>query len=235
MGDSLHQLREALTQQAEKATQQGTLRFFKEPIQCYGVTMPVIKRIAKTVYKTLPDLNKSAVFELCEKLWQPNMLEEAMVACEWSYACKKHFQPNDLKIFKKWVQGYVTNWATCDTLCNHTVGTLLEMYPELITELVKWTSSKNRWMRRAAAVSLIVPARKGLFLEDVFKVADQLMLDTDDLVQKGYGWMLKVASQRNTQAVLAYVLKHKSRMPRTALRYAIEKMNTSQKAKAMAK
>ena len=55
------------------------------------------------------------------------------------------------------------------------------------------------------------------------------------MVQKGYGWMLKVASQIHQKQVFTYVMKHKSQMPRTALRYAIEKMPKDLKAKAMEK
>ena len=90
-------------------------------------------------------------------------------------------------------------------------------------------------MRRASAVSLIVPAKNGKFLKDVFQIADILLLDKDDMVQKGYGWMLKVASQAHQQEVYEYVLAHKTTMPRTALRYAIEKMPKELKKKAMEK
>jgi 3-methyladenine DNA glycosylase AlkD len=69
------------------------------------------------------------------------------------------------------------------------------MYPEFIEELKKFAVSENRWMRRAAAVSLIIPARKGMFLDDIFRISDILLEDKDDLVQKGYGWMLKAASR----------------------------------------
>ena len=90
-------------------------------------------------------------------------------------------------------------------------------------------------MRRASAVSLIIPARKGKFLKDIFNIADILLLDKDDLVQKGYGWMLKAASQAHQKEVLEYVMKNKRMMPRTALRYAIEKMPKDLKEKAMQK
>ena len=106
-------------------------------------------------------------------------------------------------------------------------------YPAFIEELKEWTQSKNRWLRRAAAVSLIVPAKKGHFLKDVFEIADQLLLDEDDLVQKGYGWLLKVASHLHQKEVFDYVLKNKKNMPRTALRYAIEKMPQSLRREAM--
>ncbi len=109
------------------------------------------------------------------------------------------------------------------------------MYPEQLANLVKWTQSENRWLRRGAAVTLIIPARHGKFLEYVFRIADALLEDKDDLVQKGYGWMLKAASEAHQQEVFEYVMKNKSNMPRTALRYAIEKMPVELKKLAMEK
>jgi 3-methyladenine DNA glycosylase AlkD len=107
------------------------------------------------------------------------------------------------------------------------------MYPENLSQLKKFATSGNRWVRRAAAVSLIVPARRGKFLPDILQIADLLLLDKDDLVQKGYGWMLKAASQADQQSVFNYVMEKKAVMPRTALRYAIEKMPAALKSLAM--
>jgi 3-methyladenine DNA glycosylase AlkD len=90
-------------------------------------------------------------------------------------------------------------------------------------------------MKRASAVSLIVPARRRKFLHDVLEIADILLQDKDDMVQKGYGWMLKAASQAHQQAVFEYVMRNKTVMPRTALRYAIEKMPGELKKRAMEK
>jgi 3-methyladenine DNA glycosylase AlkD len=109
------------------------------------------------------------------------------------------------------------------------------MYPACLTGLKKWTASANRWVRRASAVSLIVPAKKGMFLGDILEIADRLHSDRDDMVQKGYGWMLKVASQAHLEEVFDYVMSRKATMPRTALRYAIEKMPSGLKARAMAR
>jgi 3-methyladenine DNA glycosylase AlkD len=90
-------------------------------------------------------------------------------------------------------------------------------------------------MRRASAVSLIVPAKHGKFLKESIEIADLLLTDTDDMVQKGYGWLLKEASRKHTDEVFAYVMKNKRRMPRTALRYAIELMPKELKAETMKK
>ena len=109
------------------------------------------------------------------------------------------------------------------------------MYPNFLMKLKKFSKSENRWMRRASAVSLIIPARKGLFLGIIFDIADDLLLDKDDLVQKVYGWMLKSASESHQQEVFDFVMKNKSIMPRTSLRYAIEKMPKEKEKQAMLK
>jgi 3-methyladenine DNA glycosylase AlkD len=197
--------------------------------------MPAVDRMAKAHYEVIRQRSKDDIFTLCEELWQSGYLEEAFIACNWSHAVRKVYQPEDFKVFERWVSEYVSNWATCDTLCNHSVGDLLDMYPALVDNLRRWARSENRWMRRAAAVSLIVPARRGMFLDDVFAIAEILLRDADDLVQKGYGWMLKAASQAHQAEVFDYVMRHKAVMPRTALRYAIEKMPPDLKAQAMAK
>ncbi|MGC3978768.1 MAG: DNA alkylation repair protein, partial [Paludibacteraceae bacterium] len=121
------------------------------------------------------------------------------------------------------------------TLCNHTVGSFVMMYPEYVEKLKGWATSPKRWMKRASAVILIIPARKGMFLKDIFEIANILLLDKDDLVQKGYGWMLKAASEAYQKEVFDYVISKKEVMPRTALRYAIEKMPHDLKIEAMKK
>jgi 3-methyladenine DNA glycosylase AlkD len=62
-----------------------------------------------------------------------------------------------------------------------------------------------------------------------------LLSDTDDMVQKGYGWLLKEASKPHQQQVFEFVMQRKAAMPRTAIRYAIEKMPPGLKQKAMKK
>ncbi len=218
----------------EKVRIQGE-KFFKENVKIHGLRSAQVTEIAKERYRKLPDKSKESVFQLCDELWKTGFMEEAGIACIWSYNVRKQYELKDFETFKYWVGNYVTNWAACDTLCNHSVGTLIEMFPELISGLKKWAHSENRWMKRASAVSLIVPARKGMFLHDIIEIAEILHSDKDDMVQKGYGWVLKVASGAHLQEVFSYVMKKKATMPRTALRYAIEKMPAELKARAMSK
>ncbi|MBP8760657.1 MAG: DNA alkylation repair protein [Parabacteroides sp.] len=229
----LEQVRLELKNSVDEKTLDTAQHFFKEQITAYGVKVPVVNKISSAFLSEIKSKSKQEVFDLCEELWRSGMLEESFIACSWSYAICKKFEPSDFEVFERWVQNYVDNWASCDTLCNHTVGEFIEMYPQFLSKLKEWATSENRWMRRAAAVTLIIPARKGLFLNDIFEIAELLLADKDDLVQKGYGWMLKAASQAYQTEVLDFVIKYKTTMPRTALRYAIEKMPQEMKAQAM--
>ena len=81
---------------------------------------------------------------------------------------------------------------------------------------------------------MILPARQEKYLDVAYQTADILLLDEDDMVQKGYGWMLKEISNRRPREVFDFVMKRKDVMPRTALRYAIEKLPPAWKKRAMA-
>lgn len=235
MDDILKKIRLELEKNSDAKRKKSGERFFREAVNLYGVKSAEVARIAKDFFKKIEGKKKKDIFALCEDLWQSGYMEESFVACYWSYFLRKEYEPGDFKIFEKWVKNYVRNWAACNTLCNHTVGAFIEMYPNYLARLKKWARSKNLWTRRAAAVSLIIPARHGSFLKDIFEIADILLLGKENLVQKGYGWMLKAASQAHQKEVFNYVMKNKKEMPRTALRYAIEKMPKSLKEKAMTK
>ena len=235
MYKTIKDLRAKLISNADEKTKQSGERFFKEEVKLHGIRSAVVSRIGKEHYNAIQDKSKSNIFSLCEELWKSGIMEESFVACYWSYYVRKLYEQEDFTIFERWVNRYVGNWAACDTLCNHTVGTVVEMYPELISGLKRWAKSDNRWVKRASSVSLIVPARTGKFLEDIFEIADILHSDKDDMVQKGYGWMLKSASQYYQKEVFDYVYSLKGTMPRTAYRYAIEKMPAELRAKAMEK
>jgi 3-methyladenine DNA glycosylase AlkD len=235
MRNSLEKVRAELKSQSDEEVRKSAQKFFKEPILCYGVKTSVVKSIAKEVLKDLKAETKETVFAACQQLWESGYQEEALIACDWVYSQRKKFEKENFELFETWIRMYVTNWAACDTFCNNSVGEFLQKYPDYLERLITWARDSNRWLRRAAAVSLIVPARKGIFLDTIFAIADLQLEDPDDLVQKGYGWMLKTAAEKHEQAVFEYVMKNKQQMPRTALRYAIEKMPSDLKSQAMVK
>lgn len=231
----LHELRAELKTHAEARLIASAKRFFKEPILAYGVKTATTRKTGRAFYPKVKHLSKDDLFNLIEDLWKSGIIEESFIAEDWCFKRKKEFEPTDFTRFEHWILTYINNWASCDGFCTKNLGAFIEMYPAFIDTLKTRTSSDNRWMRRACAVAFIKPASKGLFLEDIFEIADRLLLDSDDLVQKGYGWMLKVASEKHQAEVFEYVMQKKHIMPRTALRYAIEKMPDFLRKEAMKK
>lgn len=231
----LSALKQELKGLASHEGQAAARKFHKEEIKTYGIKMPVVRALAKQYFRDIKDRGKDEIFKMCDTLFSSGFVEDAHIACEWTFLLRRSFEKNDLKQFRYWIEHYINNWATCDNFCNNTVGAFLMMHPEYVTQLKKWAATKNRWLQRAAAVSLILPARDGLFLEESFDIADLLLTNEDDLVQKGYGWLLKVASKPYEKKVFDYVNKRKEEMPRTALRYAIEHFDEEKKKKLMGK
>jgi len=233
--DLVPNIREELALNADEKTKASSARFFKEGINCYGVRSAAVLRIADKYFKLVKDENKQEIFSRCEELLGSDLFEESSIAFEWAYRLREQYGPEDFGTFEEWIGKYVNNWAKCDTFCNHSVAAFIETYPGYIGRLKEWTASENRWFRRAAAVTLVLPARNGKFLEDVLEIADRLLEDEDDLVRKGYGWMLKEAGKAHQQEIFDYVMANRKLMPRISLRYAIEKFPEDLRKKAMEK
>ncbi len=198
------------------------------------LSVSIQRDLASKYFRQVKALPKVQLFDYCQTLLETGDRTCLLIAFDWAYRLKKQYEPQDFKILEGWVIQYVDDWAKCDDLSTHALGYFLWTYPEYLNHIYGWTNSENMWLRRAAAVSLVPPARNNELTDAVFKVADLLLTDSEDLVQKGYGWMLKVASKHQQKAVFDYVMKNKNIMSRTALRYAIEKMPGELKKRAMA-
>jgi len=229
----INEIRKDLKKNIDLNYKKAIQRFFKEGVRMYGVRSFITKQIAKKYFDKVRNLNKNQIFSICEKLLQSDYGEEKSIAFDWVFRLKKQYQKQDFKIFETWLKKYISDWGDCDTFSTGAFGEFLLQFPEFLERVKSWTKSKNRWMRRASAVILIYSIRKGKFINKLLEIADALRIDKDDLVQKGYGWMLKELSDLHPKLVFGYVMENKNRMPRTALRCAIEKLPENLKKQAM--
>lgn len=236
--DILKNIRKELKNKQDLVYRDGCKKFFKEEVNPLGVRTPDTRRIAKEGFKLLEDKNKQETIETIELMLSQEYDEQKTVAFIWLSFLEKEtvFEKGDFELLEGILKKNVSNWAHCDEFCTHTIGPFLLRFPELISKVKEWTKSENRWLKRAASVSLIYPVRKEKkFLKEIFFVAKALIEDGDDLVQKGYGWALKEGSNLYTKEVFDFVARNKKIMPRVALRCAIEKMPKAMKRLAMEK
>jgi len=220
---------------ADPEYRESVQRFFKEPMTLYGVPTPVFREIAQRHWQRAKSLPKAAVLGLCEALLAVGNGEERGVAFNWAGRMRGQLGPSDFPRLERWLKRHVSNWGSCDSLCGGVIGAFLLDHPQFLPRLRTWARSKNRWERRAAAVAHIVSNKEGRAFDEAYRVAEILLLDEDDMVQKGYGWMLKEMANLKPREVFQFVMKRRGVMPRTALRYAIEKMPPAWRKQAMAR
>ena len=114
----------------------------------------------------------------------------------------------------------INNWDLVDVACRYVVGVYLESRPRDV--LYRLAASSSLWERRTAIVSTWWFIRSG-DLDDAFAIAELLMHDTEDLIHKATGWMLRYAGDKDRARLVAFLDKHATTLPRTLLRYSIEK------------
>ncbi|MGL1863697.1 MAG: DNA alkylation repair protein [Pseudodesulfovibrio sp.] len=209
--------------------------FKKQPVNPLGVRSKEMNRLVARFWREIKSWDKPRILQLCDRLWQTGILENGHLACKFTHRLGNRLDESDFTVFNGWLHNHIYNWAHCDDLCTHALGDVLLRFPSIMNDTAQWHISDNRWVRRGLAVSLILPLKNGAYLDHAMEVADLLLMDEDDLVQKGYGWMLKVASQTFPDEVFQFVMDRRDRMPRTALRYSIEKLPSSMRKEAMAK
>lgn len=206
-----------------------TRRFFKTKKGEYGygdrfhgIRMPQIREFAK----------KHSLLSIVEtkKLIKSQYHEERLLGLV--ILINKYNSFKDIKkkqgIFDLYIGCfmYINNWDLVDVSCPHIVGRHLIDKDRSI--LYVWAKSDHLWTKRIAIVSNWWFIRKG-DLKDVFKIAKILLHDEHDLIHKAVGWMLREAYKKDANTTDVFLKKHYKKMPRTMLRYAIEKHKESQR------
>lgn len=212
-------------------------RFFKEPVKTYGLRANTIRSLAKELYERIKPQWKAEDVIILGDILLPNPYVEAKAVVALLLQRFKRDLPKSL-FFKieNWLSSdYLDNWAAVDNLCPDVVGSLLLKFPELRDRILEWPCSSNKWLRRAAAVSFILIARKGMMLDTVYKIPPLLFEDDEDLVQKANGWLLKEAGKTDSCRLEDFLLEHGPNIPRTTLRYAIEKFSADERKQILGK
>ena len=223
MSDEIvREIRCEILRRADPENTEKIKAYFREPVETYGISSPGEKEVVKKFYPAVKgDMNLT--LQVAEALVKSGVLDEAGIGFKLVRRMVRNVEPIHFDVFDSWVD-HVNNWANTDGLSTWLISETVKKDPSLIERLLVWTSSENRWRRRASAVSLVPIARKGGMLAEVFAIADRLMEDEDDMVRKGVGWLLKEASKEHPGEVRGCLLRWRARTSALVLRYASEKL-----------
>jgi 3-methyladenine DNA glycosylase AlkD len=203
----------------------GSNRYFKETVEFYGVTTPKMRALTGEFHERIKDhWSLAHVLALCEILLPRTKFEAKASGILLLMKFKKEFTPALVSRLKRWLAAdYCDNWACVDVLCPEALSWLIDKHPELISEITAWTAHPNRWVRRASIVAFVPLARHGRFLDAAYDVAGRMFAVRDDLLEKANGWMLREAGKKDQARLEAFLLRHGPAIPRTTVRYAIER------------
>jgi len=235
VNDILLELRAEFTRLHDPRVAASSQRFFKDqPLMGRGITAPQIQRVARDVY---PRVKKMSVVDrdrLCTELWASRQHEEGALVCYLYRRFAKQCGAREFALFTRWLDRYVDNWATTDGLSLWLLGASIANDATLVDKLDAWTHSKNRWKRRAASVALVYSAKRGEHTSAILRIADPLIEDHDDMVQKGVGWLLKETYPKKPAEVVRFLVANRGKTTRLVLRYAAEKMSEADKRRVLA-
>lgn len=183
-----------------------------------GVVVPDIRKVVKnnldaTIYE---------LFELPKSKWH----EERMTALLILVAkFAKSTKSEQLEIYNQYLNNtkYINNWDLVDLSCRDIIGKYLFENPDNLDKLNKLAKSELLWDRRIAIISTYYFLMKG-DPSPTLQIIDILISDKHDLIQKANGWMLRELGKRvDSQILVQYIKQNYNQIPRTTLRYAIER------------
>jgi 3-methyladenine DNA glycosylase AlkD len=226
----LTKLKKDLKNKSSKKRSEVLQRFFKTGIGEYGygdifigVTVPDTRKIAKKYfYISFKDIKKL----LNSKIHEERLLALIILVYQFEHSggLKKKMVYNFYLENTK----YVNNWDLVDLSADKIIGAYLSNKPK--TVLKSLAKSENLWERRIAIISTFNFIKNNKF-NDTLSVAKILLKDEQDLIHKAVGWMLREVGKRNIEIEEKFLKKHYNDMPRTMLRYAIERFPENKRQK----
>jgi 3-methyladenine DNA glycosylase AlkD len=199
-----------------------SLRFFKtgpgqygEGDKFLGLTVPMMRGLVRK-YR---DLDDGAALELLESSWHEERLVALLLLVE-GYDRVDEWRRN--RIHRAYLANtrQINNWDLVDASAEYIVGLHLDARDLALLE--RLTRSKNMWERRIAIVSTFHFIKRNDF-RPTLKIAELLLRDSHDLIHKSVGWMLREVGKRDRKTLDGFLKRHYQQMPRTMLRYAIER------------
>jgi 3-methyladenine DNA glycosylase AlkD len=214
---------------------QGVQWFFKEEVRSHGWYTADLRRFARKTRREIQTTDGLAtLLQVADRLFTGEVLEEKVFAVLLLENSVARFGAPEFRLFERWLDR-ISSWADHDALVYYLIGPMIVAEPVRARQALRWARSRNRRRRRAAAVSLVRPARQRMFFPQIVRVSEALLADKDDMVQKGLGWLLREAAKADPKTTVPYLLRIRDRAPRLVLRTACETLTTATRSRVLSK
>lgn len=189
-----------------------------------GVTVPRTRKVARR----FSDVSYDVIESLLESEWHEVRLCALLIL-----VLKYKKEPDVATTFYLTHMNGINNWDLVDLSAPYILGDYLVSSDDHEI-LFRLAESSNIWEQRIAVVSTLMLIRKG-YCSDTIALAEKLMNTSNDLIQKAIGWMLREVGKREECLLVQFLEKNKLKMPRTTLRYAIERLDHEKRMYFMSK
>ena len=214
---------------------QGVQRFFKEEVRAHGWRTADLRRFARQTSRKIRTTDGLATLvEVADRLFAGDVLGEKIFAVLLLENSVRKLGDREFRLFDGWID-QISSWGEHDALVHYLIGPMIVAEPKRAKRSLRWASSRNRWRRRAAALSLIHSARRRLLFPQIVRVSEALLSDKDDMVQKGLGWLLREAAKADRKTTVPYLLRIRDRAPRLVLRTACETLPAATRARVLSR
>ena len=219
---------------ADPRKAESTQRFFAEPIPALGIDTPTLRRVAGAwVRKLKPGWQVREARALGDRLLEQAPVEIRMAGILVLAGFKREFEPSLFEQVKGWLERRLDNWALVDGCCSEVLSPLVRRHPDCAAGLEAWSRSSCLWVRRASVVTLVPFARHGEQLDLALDLAGRLLNQQEDLMHKAVGWLLREAGKSEPDRLRAFLLQHRGAIPRTTVRYAIERFPAEERRRLL--
>jgi 3-methyladenine DNA glycosylase AlkD len=229
------EIRRILRRDGSAEHAKGVQWFFKEEIKSHGWYTGDLRRLAATYRRKIQkEFGLDFLVNVANKLFAGRVLEEKVFAVLLLEKLTSSFDGPHFALFESWLTR-IGSWADHDALVHYLIGPMVVSQPARVQKVFRWARSSDRWHRRAGCVALIQGTRQRKFFLQITRLSNLLMKDSDDLVQKGLGWLLRETAKADPKRTVPYLLQIRNRAPRLVLRTACETLTPSQKNRILRK
>jgi 3-methyladenine DNA glycosylase AlkD len=228
------EIRRALKDGGSPEHAAGVQWFFKDEIKSHGWYTAALRRAVRRCRKDIlreHDFNFLTV--IADELFTGSVLEEKIAGVFLLEGLTDHCGDREFRLFESWLPR-ISSWADHDGLVHSLISPMVAAKPAHCKSVFRWAKSSNRWHRRAACVALIRGARAKQFFPEITKLADSLLNDEDDMVQKGLGWLLRETAKADARRTVPYLMQIRSLAPRRVLRTACETLPPATRRRVLA-